>query len=62
MKRKRLKVLTYVYWSNTFIDPGERKKQVHKASFPENLGVIRGLSWLSGPVVLTLGCTSIRDL
>lgn len=59
MKRKRLKVLTYVYWSNTFIDPGERKKQVHKVSFPENLGAIRGLS---GPVVLTLGCTSIREL
>lgn len=59
MKRKRLKVPTYVYWSNTFIDPGERKKRVPKVSFPENVGATRGLS---GPVVLALGCTSIREL
>lgn len=28
MKKKRLKGLTYVYWSNTFTDPEKRKKQV----------------------------------
>lgn len=28
MKKKKLKGLTYVYWSNTFTDPEKRKKQV----------------------------------
>lgn len=64
MWRKTLKSLTYVYWSNTFADPGERKKWVsgQVVLLPEGLLALRGLSWLGGPVdqVLTHSCASIQ--
>lgn len=58
MQRKRLQFLTYVYWSNTFADPGERKKEVSSqvVLFSGNLLALRRAflaEETSGPVVFT---------